>query len=106
MVFHLLNADPRYRVRGFTAPAHYCVEKSLLGVPLIAHDDVLAALPPDDIECLSVLGGLGGWQLRRGGLPHRRSRVARARFRSARARFRSRRAFAHDVAVVLPRSTS
>ena len=65
MVFHLLDADDRYRVQGFTAPAQYCVEQSLLGLPLIAHDDVLAALPPDDIECLSVLGGMGGWQLRR-----------------------------------------
>jgi len=61
MVFHLLSSDERYRVRAFTAPAQYCSQEELLGVPLCAHDDLVARYPPDDLECLSVLGGLGGW---------------------------------------------
>ncbi|WP_457098555.1 hypothetical protein [Microbacterium sp. P5_E9] len=65
MVFHLLDADDRYRVRAFTADPRYCTEPALLGVPLIPHDQIVATLSPDDVECLSVLGGLGGWQLRR-----------------------------------------
>lgn len=65
MVFHLLDSDDRYRVRAFTADARYCAESTLLGVPLIPHDDVAGAFPPDDVRCLSVLGGLGGWEARR-----------------------------------------
>ncbi|GAA1952008.1 hypothetical protein [Microbacterium deminutum] len=65
MVFHLLESDDRYRVRAFTADARYCSEPSLLGVPLIPHDDIVAAIPPDDAECVSALGGLGGWEARR-----------------------------------------
>jgi len=65
MVFHLLDADDRYRVRAFTADRRYCSDSSLLGVPLIPHDEVVARISPDDVECLSVLGGLGGWQIRR-----------------------------------------
>ena len=65
MVFHLLDADPRYRVRAFTAPARYCTQPSLFGVPVIAHDDVADVVPPGEVECLSLLGGLGGWEARR-----------------------------------------
>ena len=65
MVFHLLDADDRYRVRAFTAARQYCTEPSLLGVPLIPHDDITSGFPPDDVVCLSVVGGLGGWQTRR-----------------------------------------
>lgn len=65
MVFHMLDADERYRVVAFAAPARYCAEPSLLGVPLIAHDDVADRVPPGDVGCLSALGGLGGWQARR-----------------------------------------
>lgn len=65
MVFHLLDADDRYRVRAFTADARYCGESTLLGVPLVPHDDIAAVAPPDDVVCLSVLGGLGGWEARR-----------------------------------------
>lgn len=65
MVFHLLESDDRYRVRAFTADARYCSEPSMLGIPLIPHDEVAAKVPPDDVQCLSVLGGLGGWETRR-----------------------------------------
>lgn len=65
MVFHLLDADDRYQVRGFTADARYCGDSSLLGVPLIPHDEIASVIPREDVECLSVLGGLGGWQARR-----------------------------------------
>lgn len=65
MVFHLLDLDPRYRVRAFTAPARYCTEPTLFGVPVIAHDDIADAVPPGEVECLSLLGGLGGWEARR-----------------------------------------
>jgi carbonic anhydrase/acetyltransferase-like protein (isoleucine patch superfamily) len=65
MVFHLLDSDDRYRVLAFTAPARYCSEPSMLDVPLIPRDRVNVAFPPDDVVCLSVLGGLGGWQARR-----------------------------------------
>jgi sugar O-acyltransferase (sialic acid O-acetyltransferase NeuD family) len=64
MVFHLLSEDDRYRVRAFTAPAPYCADDALLGVPLFAHDELVGAVPPDDVEVLSVLGGLGGWRAR------------------------------------------
>lgn len=65
MVFHLLDSDDRYRVRAFTADERYCTEPALLGVPLIPHDTVSTAIPRDDVACLSVLGGLGGWEARR-----------------------------------------
>lgn len=64
-VFHLLASDDRYRVVAFTAAPEYCDDASLLGVPLIAHDDVVAGYPTDDVTVLSVLGGLGGWTVRR-----------------------------------------
>lgn len=65
MVFHLLDADDRYRVRAFTADARYCTDASMLGVPLVPHDQIAAVFSPDAVECLSVLGGLGGWHIRR-----------------------------------------
>lgn len=64
MVFHLLSQDDRYRVRAFTAPPEYSAEGSLLGIPVHAHDDLSAAFSPDDVQCLSILGGLGGWHSR------------------------------------------
>lgn len=65
MVFHLLDADPRYRVRAFTAPARYCTEPTLFGAPVIAHEEIADVVPPGEARCLSVLGGLGGWEARR-----------------------------------------
>lgn len=64
-MFHLLLSDDRYRVVAFTADARYCTDDMLLGVPLIAHDDIEGAWSPDDVEVLSVLGGLSGWEPRR-----------------------------------------
>ncbi|GAA1467548.1 hypothetical protein [Microbacterium thalassium] len=74
MVFHLLDGDERYRVRAFTAAPRWCEAESLLGVPVVAHDDVVGRYPPDDVVCLSVLGGLGGWTARRDHLEVMRER--------------------------------
>lgn len=74
MVFHLLEDDDRYDVRAFTADPRWCAGDSLLGVPLLPHDDLASAWSPDDVACLSVLGGLGGWMPRRDHMEAIRSR--------------------------------
>lgn len=65
MVFHLIASDRSHRVVAFTADRRYCTGTELLGVPLIPFDRIDAEFPPDRVEMLTALGGLGGWEARR-----------------------------------------
>ncbi len=65
MVFHLLAADPGYRVVAFTADQQYCTQETLHGVPLVPFDTVHEQFRPDAVAMLTVLGGLGGWAPRK-----------------------------------------
>lgn len=65
MVFHLLAESSEHRVVAFTADRQYCNAEHLLGVPLVAFDEVEGRFPPESVSMLTVLGGLGGWAARK-----------------------------------------
>lgn len=65
MVFHLLRRSEEHRVVAFTANQEYCVDKQLLGVPLVPFYQIEEIFPPEKVGMLSVLGGLGGWAARK-----------------------------------------
>lgn len=88
MVGHLVAEDPRHRLIGFTAAPQWCTVREVLGVPLVSHDAAVEEFPPDRVEVLSVLGGLGG------------SASRRDHFEAMRARGYRHASYVHPTAVV------
>ena len=59
MLYYLITESTQYNVVCFTAEKKYCLEKTLLSLPLVAFDDVVQKYPPSRYKMLTVLGGLG-----------------------------------------------
>jgi sugar O-acyltransferase (sialic acid O-acetyltransferase NeuD family) len=65
MVYYLLKESREYEAVGFTADQEYCTRETFLSLPLIAFDHVDKFYPPDQYKMLTVIGGLGGTEIRK-----------------------------------------
>ena len=64
MVYYLLQESSHHQVICFTAEREYCHEQTFLSLPLVPFENLEHTYSPDSYKMLTILGGLGGANLR------------------------------------------